>query len=165
MPLTPFGDLLHRLRKNAKLSQRDVATRVGLDVTTLSKLENGHMEPPSAETIQRISTAINANADDARELLRVAREAPREVLNWVREEPTVTDIYRTVQDHVPPSEREAFLSSLVAEARRKLGPPVDRKIPHPLLDRSRGNRPGTPPRGVSSGDTPCQPARSSGAPG
>jgi transcriptional regulator with XRE-family HTH domain len=74
MPLTPFGDLLHRLRKNAKLSQRDLATRVGLDVTTLSKLENGHMEPPPAETIQRISTAINANADDARELLRVARE-------------------------------------------------------------------------------------------
>jgi len=39
-----FGERLRELRKEQKISQRELATRVGVDFTYLSKIENGQAE-------------------------------------------------------------------------------------------------------------------------
>ncbi|MFC1991811.1 helix-turn-helix domain-containing protein [Chloroflexota bacterium] len=41
-----FGSSLRKLREQAGLSQRQVASKVGINFTYLSKIENGVIPPP-----------------------------------------------------------------------------------------------------------------------
>lgn len=58
--------LLHEkikeLRKNKGLSQQDLADRVGIHITYLSRLENGHNEP-SIEVIRKLMEVFAVSAD------------------------------------------------------------------------------------------------------
>jgi transcriptional regulator with XRE-family HTH domain len=68
--MTTFGKRLQELRKEQGISQRDLAERVNLDFTYLSKMENERLEfLPSAAAIRRIAQALSA---DAEELLSLA---------------------------------------------------------------------------------------------
>jgi DNA-binding XRE family transcriptional regulator len=64
MPLDTYLEiqvLLHRLKKEreaAGLSLADVAERTGMDRAAISRLENGHQQNPTVETILRYSAAI-----------------------------------------------------------------------------------------------------------
>ena len=51
-------------------------------------------------------------------------KAPAEVQQWVREEPAVTELYRSTRG-LAPAERAAFLQRLVADARERLGLPAE----------------------------------------
>ena len=53
-----FPERLRSLRKEAQLSQRDLAERVGVDFTYLSKIENGRVEPPSETVLRNISREL-----------------------------------------------------------------------------------------------------------
>ncbi len=53
-----FGTLLKELRRAKNISQRELAKTVGCDFTYISKIENDRIQPPSAETIQRICDAL-----------------------------------------------------------------------------------------------------------
>lgn len=46
-----FRQRLKELRKDKRMSQRDLASRVGIDFTYLSKIETGAMPAPSKNTI------------------------------------------------------------------------------------------------------------------
>lgn len=48
---------LTRLRKLHKISQQTIADRIGMDVTTISRIENGHTDP-GISTIEAIIRAI-----------------------------------------------------------------------------------------------------------
>jgi transcriptional regulator with XRE-family HTH domain len=50
-----------------------LALAAGIDFTYLSKLENGHGEPPSEETIRRLARELGG---DAEELLALAVKVP-----------------------------------------------------------------------------------------
>lgn len=50
-----FGSIIRECRRNIGMTQRDVAARVGIDYTYLSKLENDQLEPPSEATIERLA--------------------------------------------------------------------------------------------------------------
>lgn len=43
-----YGELLRSDRKNSGLSQRELAKKVGVDFTYISKIENGKLEPSLA---------------------------------------------------------------------------------------------------------------------
>jgi transcriptional regulator with XRE-family HTH domain len=68
-----FGDRLRQLRLTGQISQRDLAARVGIDFTYLSKLENGRGEPPSVATVRRIAAELGA---DPEELLAFSGKVP-----------------------------------------------------------------------------------------
>lgn len=68
-----FGERLRELRKQRGLTQRDLAGVVGVDFTYISKIENGHMPPPSEETIIKLARALRVDAD---ELLSLAKKVP-----------------------------------------------------------------------------------------
>src|ERR1700733_6372873 len=71
-----FGTEIKELRRAAHLSQRDVAARIGIDFTYLSKLENDHGEPPGENTIRRLAQVLEADADT---LLALAGKVPPEL--------------------------------------------------------------------------------------
>jgi len=56
-----FAYVLYALRKQAKLTQRELAERAGVDFSYISKLENGRLEPPSEEVIIKIAEAVGTN--------------------------------------------------------------------------------------------------------
>lgn len=64
-----FGARLKELRIRATLTQRGLATKVGVTPSYLSKIEHGVLAPPSASTISKIASILKA---DANELLSLA---------------------------------------------------------------------------------------------
>ena len=82
-----FGEKLRSLRRDKKLSQRDLAERVGLNFTYLSKIENGKLDfagYPSEETILKLAEALGADPD---ELLLMAEKVPESIRRRVIECP------------------------------------------------------------------------------
>jgi DNA-binding XRE family transcriptional regulator len=62
-----FGEKIRSLRRDKKLSQRDLAGRVGLNFTYLSKIENGKLDfagYPSEGTIVKVAEALGADQDE-----------------------------------------------------------------------------------------------------
>ena len=53
-----FPERLRTLRKQAQLSQRDLAERVGVDFTYLSKIENRRADPPSEAVLRSIAKEL-----------------------------------------------------------------------------------------------------------
>jgi HTH-type transcriptional regulator, competence development regulator len=49
--ITTFGEVLREARRTAGVSQRELAERVGLDFSYISKVENGRVPPPAADTV------------------------------------------------------------------------------------------------------------------
>lgn len=72
-----FGPFLRRLRNDRKLSQRDLADRVGVTFPYISKIENGREPPPNADTLLLIANVLNVDPD---ELLVRAGKAPPDLV-------------------------------------------------------------------------------------
>jgi transcriptional regulator with XRE-family HTH domain len=53
-----FGSNLRRIRRRQKLTQEELAHRVGMDVSYLSELENGRKEP-CLRKMKEISQGLN----------------------------------------------------------------------------------------------------------
>jgi transcriptional regulator with XRE-family HTH domain len=75
-----FGDHLRGLRKQAGLSQRELALQAGIDFTYLSKIENGRVDPPGEATMRALARTLGV---DAEELLARARKMPRDLKQLV----------------------------------------------------------------------------------
>lgn len=63
-----FGARLRELRQRAKLSQGDLASGAGVDTSYISKLENGHVAPPSDYLLLTLAQLLNVSED----MLRLA---------------------------------------------------------------------------------------------
>jgi transcriptional regulator with XRE-family HTH domain len=73
---TAFGEILREKRRAAGISQRRLAELVGVDFSYISKLENGRMPGPAADTIVRIAESIGCPSE---ELLAAAQKLPNGV--------------------------------------------------------------------------------------
>lgn len=71
-----FGRRIQELRRVRSLTQRQVAEKLGIDFTYLSKLENNRGEPPSEETIRALADLYGSDAD---ELLALAGKVPAQL--------------------------------------------------------------------------------------
>ena len=71
-----FGQILRELRRAKGVSQRDLAQRVGVDFSYISKVENDRLPPPSADTIVKLSEALGVESD---ELLSLTGKMPTHV--------------------------------------------------------------------------------------
>lgn len=94
MPKT-FGETVRDIRKNQQLSQRDLAGRVGVSFTYISKIENEKLDfgdYPSEELIRKLADALNTEAD---ELMILAKKVPDRIKQRVMERP---DAFRKIAD-------------------------------------------------------------------
>ena len=74
--MTTIGQRIREIRKSRNLTQRELADRVGINFTYLSRVENDRLDDeqtPREETLQRIARALDADPD---ELLLLARRIP-----------------------------------------------------------------------------------------
>jgi HTH-type transcriptional regulator, competence development regulator len=90
-----FGERLRQLRRAQHMNQRTLAARVGIDFTYLSKLENGRMDPPSADTIVKLAHALGANPD---ELLLLAHKVPQDLTPVITQSPQWPAFLRSIRD-------------------------------------------------------------------
>lgn len=93
-----FGQMVRTLRKERSISQKDLADGAGIDFTYLSKIENEHMDPPSAETIERIAARLDVDATD---LLIAAGKIPADVAAIVLSSPSVSALLRAGRNYSP----------------------------------------------------------------
>lgn len=82
-----FGERLQELRKAKGYTLRDLAARVGVGFTYLSKAENGKLaftDYPGEALILKLAAALDADAD---ELLIMAQKIPPQIKKRVLERP------------------------------------------------------------------------------
>ncbi len=75
-PGPSFGKRIQELRRQSGMTQREVAGKLHIDFTYLSKLENGRGEPPGEDTVRGLARLYNA---DPEELLALAGKLPAEL--------------------------------------------------------------------------------------
>jgi HTH-type transcriptional regulator, competence development regulator len=112
-----FGERLRQLRRERQMNQRTLAARVGIDFTYLSKIENGRMDPPSADTIVKLAEALDADADA---LLLLAGKVPKDIALIVTQSPGLPAFLRAISDLREDELRQLRLYA--QELREKRGP-------------------------------------------
>jgi len=113
-----FGELLRerRLAKastDSTFSLRQLADRVGIEPSYLSKIERGEQSPPGEQNIRRLAEELGENPDvflalagkvsgDLLEIIRQRPAAVAELLRSVQKLPAkrVTEISRQIRDGV-----------------------------------------------------------------
>jgi transcriptional regulator with XRE-family HTH domain len=108
--MVTFGEILRERRRLAGISQRDLATKIGVDFSYISKLENGRLPPPAVETAGRIATALSCPVE---ELLSAARKFPSGVESAIASEPAALRFLQKAIDlDLTQAEWERMLSRL-----------------------------------------------------
>lgn len=75
-----FGKKLRQYRRNANISQRELAKHIGVDFSYISKVENGRLPPPAADTIVKICNVLKI---DSEELLAITGKLPSKIKKHV----------------------------------------------------------------------------------
>ena len=71
-----FGNKLKELRNKAGFTLRELAHRINVDFSYISKLENGQLPPPSEQVISRLAEVLDA---DREELIRLSGRVPADI--------------------------------------------------------------------------------------
>ena len=109
-----FGQRLRNLRKQKNLSQRDLAARVGIDFTYLSKIEGGRSDPPSEVIIRRIAQVLEADED---ELINLAGKVPKDLKAVLEESPQAVELLRVLSERKLPEETYRKMLDLARKSR------------------------------------------------
>ncbi|MEZ6059300.1 MAG: helix-turn-helix transcriptional regulator [Planctomycetaceae bacterium] len=87
--MTTIGQRIRELRKQRNLTQRELADRIGINFTYLSRVENDRLDAdqtPREDTLQKLAKALNTDAD---ELLLLARRIPDSFRDRILAKPAV----------------------------------------------------------------------------
>jgi len=95
-----IGQIIKRLRDHKNWSQGQLAYHAGLSKTTISVLEAGKRQNPSAQTIAKIANALDASVDDILAEAGLLRSSGEIVVLY----PEVREIQR-ILDALPRPER------------------------------------------------------------
>ncbi|MQA65355.1 MAG: helix-turn-helix domain-containing protein [Alphaproteobacteria bacterium] len=96
-----FGNHIRELREKRRkadraFSLRQVAGRVGIEPTYLSKIERGELAPPSEATTRRLAVELG---DDPDVLLAMAGKVSSELLDIIRKRPQMfSELIRQLKD-------------------------------------------------------------------
>jgi transcriptional regulator with XRE-family HTH domain len=94
MPKT-FGQALRELRRSKEISQRELAEKVGVDFSYISKVENDRLPPPAADTIVKICRVLGVPPD---ELLASTGKMPTEVKEMLSTSPAAMQFVRQAHE-------------------------------------------------------------------
>lgn len=91
--MTPFGEKLRLLRRQRGVSQKEMASAIGVSPAYLSALEHGHRGRPTWATVQRIIGYFNIIWDEAEELQALAEASdPRVIIDTAGLSPKATQL-------------------------------------------------------------------------
>jgi len=89
-----FGRVLRELRRSKGFSQRNLAEKVGVDFSYISKIENDRLSPPAADTIVKICQALEVSPDT---LLALSGKIPSELRDTIGSSPAAMQFIRSAQ--------------------------------------------------------------------
>lgn len=91
--MTPFGEAIRRLRAERGVTQRQMASAIGVSPAYLSALEHGNRSEPSWEFVQRVIGYFNIIWDEAEELQMLAGlSRPKVVIDTSGLTPKATEV-------------------------------------------------------------------------
>lgn len=80
--MTPFGHRVRELRAERNITQKQMASELGVSAAYLSALEKGNRGAPSWDFVQRVIGYFNIIWDDAEELQNLAlRSHPKAMID------------------------------------------------------------------------------------
>ena len=89
-----FGQEVKRLRKAKRITQLELAERIGVDFTYVSKIENDRtLRTPAESTIRKLADVLGANQEA---LILLANKIPQNLQETIVQEPLAVDFLRTV---------------------------------------------------------------------
>ena len=97
MAFQKFGARIRELRKEAGMNQREVASKVGINFTYLSKIESGIISPPREDKIIKLARVLNADKD---ELITLAGKIPSDLASKLRTEGVVPFLRSSSADEI-----------------------------------------------------------------
>src|SRR5690606_34461088 len=97
--MVSFGVTIKELRLKKSLTQRELASKIGVDFTYISKLENHQLEPPSEEVIVKMAKVF---AVDRHWLTLVAGKVPSDFAEVILKN-------KDVQEFIMKKMKELFL--------------------------------------------------------
>jgi len=77
--MTPFGQLLERLRRSRGLQQQQLAGIAGVNSCYISAMERGRKGPPGKEVIEALIRGLELSGEEERDLRNVIEQS-RQVL-------------------------------------------------------------------------------------
>jgi transcriptional regulator with XRE-family HTH domain len=108
--MSNFGVVLKKKRREAGLSQRQLAEQAGVDFSYISKLENGRLPAPAADTAARLAKCIGCPAE---ELLAAARKIPAGTSDSLTSAPeAIRFLQEASRMQLSPAEWEQMLGEL-----------------------------------------------------
>src|SRR6185312_15968268 len=75
MPFSSFGELLKALRKRQRLTQKDLAARIGVHTNTISIWERGNYLPESKTLVLETASQLGLNEQETRQFLEASLTA------------------------------------------------------------------------------------------
>lgn len=87
-----FGAFIRREREAKEIGLREMAKKIGVSPTYLSKVERDEFPPPAEDKVRKIAAIIGLHADEllalagrvASDLTEIIRERPREMADFLR---------------------------------------------------------------------------------
>lgn len=87
-----FGAFIRRERERKEIGLREMAKKIGVSPTYLSKIERDEFAPPTEEKVRKIAEIIGRDPDEllalagrvASDLTDIIREQPREMADFLR---------------------------------------------------------------------------------
>lgn len=130
-----FGKFIWQARRKKGLSQRELATKVGVDSTYLSKLENDHVEP-SEKVIRSLAEHLSLNAEELiylagrmtqhdsealEELVKANYKEMPALFRRVRESPGIDSLVKARDEQIAKLQKEnAELKTKLEKLQQKL---------------------------------------------
>ncbi len=107
-----LGTTVKDLRKQANLSLRELAAKIEIDFTYLSKIENDKTDnrPPSAEIIKKIAKSLKGSES---ELLSLAKRIPDDLKIKMTSSQSTMDFFRNMNT----KELETFIEEYKKKAK------------------------------------------------
>ncbi len=122
--MTPFGEAMRDLRRKKGVTQKEMATALGVSQAYLSALEHGNRSAPSFDFIQRVAGYFNIIWDDLEDLMRVAGLShPRVVIDTAGLDAAYTALANRLAHEIRNVDREtvAAIDALLDQASRQRG--------------------------------------------
>lgn len=89
-----FGEALRENRIEKGFSLRKFAQLVGISPTYLSQVEQGNVDPPTADRVKRMAQLLEENSD---EWIALAGRLPDDLPQIIKERTEVPDLLRAVR--------------------------------------------------------------------
>ena len=113
-----FGKRIRELRTQQRLTQRELAAQVAIDVGYISKIEAEKVPPPSEKVIERLALALGADKD---ELMVLAGRAPKDLEPIITHDIRIPAILRRARGLSPQDweKVESYIEQLKASKRER----------------------------------------------